>query len=358
MAKKSGSHGWSVGVQVRMNRRGQAVLGAGQAELLEAIGELRSITAAAKAVGISYRKAWMVVQEVNRGAGEPLVASAVGGLRGGGAELTEQGRDAVEAYRRIDKAMHRFAGRALESVGSRSQVECVHVAAAISLQEAMGQILAGFALVHPEVRVRVVYGASNELADQLLAGAPGSLFVSAEGEQVDALEHGGIVDVTSRRVIAFNGLSVICSEHGERISCVDDLAGSSVKRVAMAEPDCPLGRYSQRYLQSAGVYERVAAKAVHVDNSRGVLAAVASGAADTGVAFASDAARAEGCRIAFRVPRSKAHAVYEAALIADGPAPEGAQRLLAYLTSPTGAKGLRRCGFQVSASVRRRARAR
>ncbi len=53
-------------------------------ELLDAIGRHRSITAAAKIVGISYRKAWNMIQEINTAAGDTLVESAVGGVKGGG----------------------------------------------------------------------------------------------------------------------------------------------------------------------------------------------------------------------------------------------------------------------------------
>ena len=77
-------------------------IGPGKIELLEAIRESRSITAAAKAMGMSYRRAWMLVDEVNRSLKKPAVASAIGGDRGGGSELTEVGTLLVRAYRKIE----------------------------------------------------------------------------------------------------------------------------------------------------------------------------------------------------------------------------------------------------------------
>jgi molybdate transport system regulatory protein len=77
-------------------------IGPGKIELLEAIRDTRSITAAAKAMGMSYRRAWMLVDEVNRSLKKPAVASAIGGDKGGGSDLTETGELVVRTYRRIE----------------------------------------------------------------------------------------------------------------------------------------------------------------------------------------------------------------------------------------------------------------
>ncbi len=172
--KVAWSQDWTVGVRLWIERSGKAILGEGRAELLDAIGRHRSITAAAKIVGISYRKAWNMIQEINAAAGDPLVESAVGGIKGGGAQLTERGQFAVSVYQQLHQALHESAGGVLRRiVGSdKAAAACVHLAAAISLQEVVGQLLSEFALRQPTIHVRVVYGSSNELADHLLAGAP------------------------------------------------------------------------------------------------------------------------------------------------------------------------------------------
>ncbi len=77
-------------------------IGPGKIELLESIRDTRSITAAAKAMGMSYRRAWMLVDEVNRSLKKPAVASAIGGDRGGGSELTTVGELVVRTYRKIE----------------------------------------------------------------------------------------------------------------------------------------------------------------------------------------------------------------------------------------------------------------
>lgn len=77
-------------------------IGPGKAELLEAIGRTGSISAAGREMNMSYRRAWLLVDEVNRIFTEPVVLASAGGANGGGAQLTEFGREVLAAYRRVE----------------------------------------------------------------------------------------------------------------------------------------------------------------------------------------------------------------------------------------------------------------
>lgn len=77
-------------------------LGPGKIDLLEAIEATGSITAAGRAMGMSYRRAWVLIDEANRMFTKPLVVTSAGGAGGGGAKLTDLGRDLVTAFRRIE----------------------------------------------------------------------------------------------------------------------------------------------------------------------------------------------------------------------------------------------------------------
>jgi molybdate transport system regulatory protein len=77
-------------------------VGPGKIALLEAIRETRSITAAARSLGMSYRRAWILVDEMNRALASAVVASATGGERGGGSTLTPLGDEIVAIYSRIE----------------------------------------------------------------------------------------------------------------------------------------------------------------------------------------------------------------------------------------------------------------
>ncbi len=77
-------------------------LGPGKIDLLEAIAATGSITAAGRSMGMSYRRAWILIDEANRMFTAPLVVTAAGGTGGGGARLTELGADLVAAFRRVE----------------------------------------------------------------------------------------------------------------------------------------------------------------------------------------------------------------------------------------------------------------
>lgn len=77
-------------------------MGPGKADLLEAIERTGSISSAARELGMSYRRAWLLVDELGKLFKRPLVSTAAGGVQGGGAVLTDFGRALVAAYRRIE----------------------------------------------------------------------------------------------------------------------------------------------------------------------------------------------------------------------------------------------------------------
>ena len=77
-------------------------LGPGKIDLLEAIAATGSITAAGRSMGMSYRRAWVLIDEANRMFARPLVVASAGGPGGGGAQLTDLGRELVAAFRRVE----------------------------------------------------------------------------------------------------------------------------------------------------------------------------------------------------------------------------------------------------------------
>lgn len=86
------------------------MIGPGRAELLERIDRTGSIAAAAREMGMSYRRAWLHVEDLARQVGTPVVETAQGGRRGGGALLSEAGRTLLHAYRRMQHTAERALG--------------------------------------------------------------------------------------------------------------------------------------------------------------------------------------------------------------------------------------------------------
>ena len=97
------------GLTLRVLARRGAAMGPGKAELVERIAETGSISAAARAMGMSYRRAWQLVEALNQDFREPLVETAVGGSRGGGARVTPYGCRLAAQFR----AMESKASRAI-----------------------------------------------------------------------------------------------------------------------------------------------------------------------------------------------------------------------------------------------------
>jgi molybdate transport system regulatory protein len=90
--------------RLRVTRGDDIAVGPGKIDLLVAIGKTGSITSAAKELGMSYRRAWLLVDTMNRCFKSPVVAAESGGRRGGGTALTPVGLEVVRRYRRLESA--------------------------------------------------------------------------------------------------------------------------------------------------------------------------------------------------------------------------------------------------------------
>jgi len=89
--------------RVRITKGDDIAVGPGKVDLLEAIAATGSITAAARQLGMSYRRAWLLVDTMNRCFRVPVVKAEAGGKRGGGTRLTPSGEEVVRNYRRIER---------------------------------------------------------------------------------------------------------------------------------------------------------------------------------------------------------------------------------------------------------------
>ncbi len=88
---------------LRLDVGGRATLGPGKVRLLELIGETGSISAAGRAMGMSYRRAWVLVESLNASFAGPLVTAHPGGAGGGGAALLPLGAEIVQLYRALER---------------------------------------------------------------------------------------------------------------------------------------------------------------------------------------------------------------------------------------------------------------
>jgi len=104
-------------LSIRIDLPSGGRIGPGKIALLEAIRSTGSISAAARSIGMSYRRAWLLVEEINQTLREPAVTAETGGARGGGAVVTPVGEKVVELYRAIESQALAATGSEFRAMG-------------------------------------------------------------------------------------------------------------------------------------------------------------------------------------------------------------------------------------------------
>lgn len=94
--------------RIWIETKGNVLMGEGRISLLKAIEETGSLSKAAKSLKMSYKKAWHLIDTVNKAAKKPVIVLSVGGKGGGGAQLTSYGKSLVVAFEEINKNCWEF----------------------------------------------------------------------------------------------------------------------------------------------------------------------------------------------------------------------------------------------------------
>ncbi len=210
----------------------------------------------------------------------------------------------------------------------------VLVLAASSLTETLPAIARKWtARGHPSVEFS--FDASSRLARQIEQGAPADAFISADGEWMDQLEAGGMLEPATRFDLVGNTLvAVVPSTSTLRVTTAADLAAPVVKRLGLAGENVPAGRYARTALTTLGIWPQVAARVLSGDNVRTVLGWVATGEVDAGIVYATDALIEPRVRPAFVFPSGSHPAIeYPAALVRGGAHAADAAAFLSYCRS-------------------------
>jgi len=107
---------------IRLDFSGTCSLGPGKISLLEGVERTGSLSAAARQLGMSYRRAWLLLHSTNEGFSHPVVELSVGGKDGGGAELTDFGKRLVADYRAFEAAVDAMAAKTFSGVKASGKV--------------------------------------------------------------------------------------------------------------------------------------------------------------------------------------------------------------------------------------------
>ena len=106
----------TAGLWIKLTLGGAGQVGPGKIELLRRIGEHQSISAAARSMEMSYRRAWLLVDEMNKLFAQPVVAKWQGGRSKGGASLTAFGQHLIETYDTVVERAHQANAELLSTI--------------------------------------------------------------------------------------------------------------------------------------------------------------------------------------------------------------------------------------------------
>ena len=230
-------------------------------------------------------------------------------------------------------------------VGRATAQEPIRVFAAASLTDALAAALADFDMAHPSSRVVPQFGASSDLARQILAGAPADLFFSADQRQLDRVATEGLIQKGARANVLSNELVVV--RHREEPDTVDGPADlDALDRIAIADPQVvPAGVYARLYLESKGLWVPLQGKVVPTLDVRGALAAVASGNVDAGIVYRTDAAIEDRVKIVYTIPREEGPRILYSLAIIKGHNRREVRALYEYLMSAAAGEVFTEFGF-------------
>lgn len=223
----------------------------------------------------------------------------------------------------------------------------ITVSAAASLTDAFKEIAARFEASTPDTKVALNFGASGALLQQIDNGAPVDVFAAADQETMDLAEQKALLVASERQNFASNALVVIVpSDSTFMIDTLAQLGSAKLKHIAIGAPaSVPVGRYSQRALEKAGLWPTVQEKMISTQNVRQALDYVARAEVDAGLVYVTDAFLMKGkVKIALSVPTDPAIS-YPIAVMANTTNRSAAARFVAFVLAPDGQAILTKFGF-------------
>jgi molybdate transport system substrate-binding protein len=209
-----------------------------------------------------------------------------------------------------------FAPRARSQATSQKNAD-ITVSAAVSLKDALDAATQIYKTKNPGAAVHFNLGGSGTLQRQIEQGAPADLFISASPDEMDKLESESLLLPGSRKNLVTNRVVLIVPLGATAVTTFQDLTKPAVKLIALGEPrTVPAGMYAQQILTHLGLYDRLKPKFVFGKDVRDVLTYVATGNADAGIVYATDAPISPKVKVvADAPPGSHAPVIYPIAVV-------------------------------------------
>ncbi|MFG6079868.1 molybdate ABC transporter substrate-binding protein [Paracoccus litorisediminis] len=224
---------------------------------------------------------------------------------------------------------------ALIALSPAAHADEITIFAAASLKTALDEIAAKWQESHDD-KVVISYAGSSKLAQQIQAGAPADIFISASTDWMDEVQKSGDIDEATRTDILGNTLVLVGTGKPASAEVTELPALLADGKLAMALVNSvPAGQYGKQSLEKLGLWSKVEPQVAQADNVRAALMLVATGEAPLGIVYGSDAVAEPGVGVVGTFPADSHDAIiYPGAVTKNADTPQAAAFLQSLKADP------------------------
>ncbi|MCI5773592.1 MAG: molybdate ABC transporter substrate-binding protein [Erysipelotrichaceae bacterium] len=229
-----------------------------------------------------------------------------------------------------------------------SEQTTILIAAAASLENVFeDELIPAFEAANPTIKVEGNYDSSGKLQKQIEEGLEADIFFSAALKQMNALIEEDLIDDTTKVDLLENQLVLISAKDATTsVTTTSEILNAS--SIAIGDPESvPAGQYAQKALESLGIFEQVSEVASLGTNVTEVLNWVASGSAEVGLVYSTDAASMENVQVIEVVSSDLIgdKIIYPVAIVKNSSKQEAAKAFMAFLQSDASKEVFKAYGF-------------
>lgn len=225
------------------------------------------------------------------------------------------------------------------------------ISAASSLQNVLDELRVLYKEHNPKIKIIYNFAASGTLQRQIQQGAPIDIFISAAISHMNRLEQQGLLLNDTRHNLLKNQMVLIVPEskpkNKPKLDNIKGLTTSKLDAIALGEPtSVPAGKYAQEVLNSFRIADRVNSQAVYGKDVRQVLNYVATGNADAGLVYHTDAMTSDRVEVIAIAPEhTHSPIIYPMAVLKDSHNAAAAKELIEFFLSPQAQTLFKQYGF-------------
>ena len=223
----------------------------------------------------------------------------------------------------------------------------LHILAAASMTDVLTEVAEMYREEEPDITLTFTFDSSGTLKTQIEQGAPADVFLSAAMKQMEELEKAGLMDKESVVKLLENKVVLIKPVDSDlAITSFEDVANEEVAMAAIGNADVPVGQYAEEIYTGLGIWKEILAKSNLASNVRQVLDWVATGNADCGIVYATDAKMEKNVVVVSEAPEGAcSEVIYPAGIVKASRHAEEADAFLRFLQTEKVKEQFEKYGF-------------